>query len=139
VRDNEAQIASGIFKIYDRQRSDMKANTLQTRLAGNDSVILSIEGTYDKADFLDDLLALLSLEREYSKFSNGGSWRVPWTTWAILGGIFLVLMISFVLCCVLCPRCHGHAADNRNNANGPYAYAPQHSQYPPTRYENTGV
>jgi len=135
VSANEAQIANGIFTIYDRQRSDMKANTLQTRMAGQNSVILSIQGMYGKTGFLQDLLRLFSFAEIYSNLSNGGTWQVPWTTWAILGGILLFIIICIILCCVLSPCRHRHPAENRNNANGPYAYSPQPSQFPPPRYD----
>lgn len=129
VTANEAQIANGVFKIYNRPRTDMKANTLQTRMAGQDSVILSIEGMYTKTGFLQDLLRLVSFEEIYSSISNKGTWQVPWTTWAILGGILLFIIICIILCAVLCH--HKHSADDRNGANGPYAYSPQGPQYPP--------
>jgi len=145
VSANEEQIASAVFAIYDRQRTGMKANSLQTRLAGQDSVILSIEGTYDQGNFLDDLLRLLLLEKEYSQFSNGGTWRVSWTSWMILGGILLFIILAIVLCCV-CSACrHRHSANSTNDANGAYSYAPAQnmeydtSAYPPGEYPPPGA
>jgi len=138
VTANEAEIAKGVFKIYDRRRSDMKAVTLQTRPVGQNSVILSIQGTYGKTGFLQDLLRLFSFQELYAQLSNGGTWRVPWTTWAILGGILLFIVICIILCCVLSPCHRKHPNDPRNGASGAYAYAQQPSQYYPPMHGGGG-
>jgi len=134
VSANQGQIASAVFGIYDRQRIGMKANTLETRLSGQDAVILSIDGTYDNSKFLDDLLRLLWLEKEYSQFSNEGTWRVSWTTWMILGGILLFIIVGLVLCCVCCAYRHRHSAHSMKGTNVAYEYVPEDTEYHPSAY-----